>query len=275
MLNAPLIDPVIFSLGPLHVRWYGLMYILAFAAAYFLVRYQARKFSWPEMEKQLDNLLFTLILGVIVGARIGYALFYNLDYFLAHPLEVFATWQGGMSFHGGCIGVLVTGWLYCRHYKLDYWKGADLFAVAVPVGLGLGRIGNFINHELYGRVTELPWGMIFPVAGPLPRHPSQLYEAFFEGLVLFAILWLVKKKPWSLQSSWPHGSIFTLFLILYGFFRFMIEFVREPDAHLGTVFLFMTTGQVLSSVMIIIGVVIFIARRAGRIKTDRFADQLG
>jgi phosphatidylglycerol:prolipoprotein diacylglycerol transferase len=261
MLNPPLIDPVIFSIGPLHIRWYGLMYILAFLATYFLVRYQAKKFSWSEMEKHLDNLLFFLIIGVIVGARLGYGLFYNPGHFLSHPLEIFATWQGGMSFHGGCVGVLMAGWLYCRHYKLDYWKGADLFAVTVPIGLGLGRIGNFINHELYGRATELPWGMVFPAAGPLPRHPSQLYESFFEGFVLFIILWMVKSKPWNIQSSWPHGSILTLFLILYGFFRFMIEFVREPDAHIGTVFLFMTTGQLLSSVMIAIGFALLIVRR--------------
>ncbi len=267
MLHAPMIDPIIFSIGPLHVRWYGLMYILAFLAAYFLVRYQARKFSWPEMEKHLDNLLFFLILGVIVGARLGYALFYNPEYFLAHPLEIFATWKGGMSFHGGCIGVLLTGWLYCRHHRLDYWKVADLFAVTVPFGLSFGRIGNFINQELYGRITEMPWGMIFPAAGPLPRHPSQLYQAFLEGLVLFIILWMVKAKPWNRQSSWPHGSILALFLILYGFFRFMVEFVREPDAQLGTVFFFMTMGQVLSSVMIFVGCMLFVIRRYNSFRT--------
>lgn len=261
MLNAPLIDPIIFSVGPLHVRWYGLMYILAFLTAYILVRYQARKFSWPEMTKHLDNLLFFLIIGVIVGARLGYVLFYDLDYFLAHPLKIPATWQGGMSFHGGCIGVLITGWLYCRHYKLDYWKVADLFAVTAPIGLVFGRIGNFINQELYGRVTEVPWGMVFPAAGSLPRHPSQLYQAFLEGLVLFIILWTLRKKPWQTTSSWPHGSIFALFLALYGVFRFMVEFVREPDAHLGIVFIFMTTGQVLSSIMIIAGTVLFAVRR--------------
>lgn len=261
MLYAPEIDPIIFSIGPLHVRWYGLMYIFAFLTAYLLVRHQAKKFSWPEMAKHLDNLLFFLILGVIAGARLGYVFFYNFSHFLAHPLEIPATWQGGMSFHGGSIGVIIAGWLYCRHYKLDYWRTADLFAVTVPIGLVFGRIGNFINQELYGRVTTMPWGMLFPNAGPLPRHPSQLYQAFLEGIVLFIILWAVKEKPWKPQSSWPHGSIFILFLILYGFFRFMIEFLREPDAHIGTVLLFMTTGQILSSIMIIAGAILFITRK--------------
>ncbi len=258
MLYAPEINPIIFSIGPIHARWYGLMYVLAFSAAYLLVRHQAKKFSWPEMENHLDNLIFFLILGVIIGARLGYVVFYNLSYFIAHPLEIPATWLGGMSFHGGSIGVIIAGWLYCRHYRLNYWRVADLFAVTVPVGLGFGRIGNFINQELYGRVTEVPWGMVFLDAGPLPRHPSQLYQSFIEGFILFVILWAVKAKPWNPQSSWPHGSIFALFLILYGFFRFMIEFVREPDAHLGTVLLFMTTGQVLSTIMFIAGCMLFI-----------------
>lgn len=267
MLNAPIIDPIIFSIGPLHARWYGLMYVIAFITAHLLVRHQAKKFSWPEMSNHLDNLIFFLIIGVIAGARLGYVFFYNFSYYLAHPLEIFAIWLGGMSFHGGAIGVLLAGWLFCRRYNLDYWQAADLFAVTVPIGLVFGRIGNFINHELYGRVTEMPWGMVFPAAGLLPRHPSQLYQSFLEGFILFIILWAVKEKPWNPQSSWPHGSILALFLILYGFFRFMVEFVREPDAHIGTVFIFMTMGQILSLIMILAGSILFIIRINNNSKT--------
>ena len=222
MLSYPHIDPVIFSLGPLHIRWYGLMYVLGFLAAYLLVRYQAKKFHWQELDAHLDNLNLSIILGVILGGRIGYVLFYNPGYYLQHPLEIFATWQGGMSFHGGCIGVLAAGFLYCRRTGLDYWKGADLYVVTVPIGLGLGRIGNFINGELFGRTTELPWGMVFPGGGPLPRHPSQLYEALLEGVLLFVILWTVKEKTWQQKKAWPHGTMVVLFLILYGILRFCV-----------------------------------------------------
>ncbi len=156
MFTYPNIDPVIFSLGPLQVRWYGLMYIFGFLATYLLVGYQTRKFHWQLLLKHLDNLNLALIAGVILGGRLGYVVFYNLPYYLQHPLEIFATWQGGMSFHGGCIGVLVCGSLYCRRHKIDFWKCADLYVVTVPVGLGLGRIGNFMNAELYGRVTAVP-----------------------------------------------------------------------------------------------------------------------
>jgi phosphatidylglycerol:prolipoprotein diacylglycerol transferase len=261
MLAYPRIDPVIFSIGPLQVRWYGLMYVLGFLAAYLLVRYQARKFHWQKLEKHLDNLNLAIILGVILGGRLGYILFYNFEYYQHHPLEIFATWQGGMSFHGGCIGVLLAGLYYCRRKGLDYWKTADLYVVTVPIGLGLGRIGNFINGELYGRATDLPWGMIFPGGGPLPRHPSQLYEVLLEGILLFAILWTVKGKPWRKNNPWPHGSMLSLFLLLYGIFRFCVEFVREPDPQLGTIFLGMTMGQLLSLGMIFCGLVLYGARR--------------
>jgi len=261
MLAYPRIDPVIFSIGPLQVRWYGLMYVLGFLAAYLLVRYQARKFHWRKLEKHLDNLNLAIILGVILGGRLGYVLFYNFPYYQHHPLEIFATWQGGMSFHGGCIGVLLAGLYYCRRKGLDYWKTADLYVVTVPVGLGLGRIGNFINGELYGRSTDLPWGMIFPGGGPLPRHPSQLYEVLLEGILLFAILWTVKGKPWRKNNPWPHGSMLSLFLLLYGIFRFCVEFVREPDPQLGTIFLWMTMGQLLSLGMIFCGLVLYGVRK--------------
>ncbi len=262
MLDYPNIDPTIFSIGPLQVRWYGLMYVFGFLAAYVLVRYQAKKFHWQQMEQHLDNLNLAIILGVIFGGRLGYVFFYNPGYYMQHPLEIFATWQGGMSFHGGCIGVLLAGLLYCRRTNLDYWKAADLYVVTVPVGLGLGRLGNFINGELFGRVTEQPWGMVFPGGGPLPRHPSQLYEALLEGVLLFVILWTTKQKPWLKKSiSWPHGSMVALFLVLYGIFRFGVEFAREPDPQLGTLFMGLTMGQTLSLGMLLFGLSLYWARR--------------
>ncbi len=261
MLSYPHINPVIFSLGPLKVRWYGLMYVFGFLASYLLVRYQAKKFHWQELDAHLDNLNLAIILGVILGGRLGYVLFYNPGYYLQHPLEIFATWEGGMSFHGGCIGVLLAGFLYCRRTGLDFWKGADVYVVTVPIGLGLGRIGNFINGELYGRTTELPWGMIFPGGGLLPRHPSQLYEALLEGVLLFVMLWTVKEKTWQQKKLWPHGTMVVLFLILYGSIRFCVEFVREPDPQLGEVALGLTMGQLLSLAMIVSGLLLYGMRR--------------
>ncbi|NOQ45268.1 MAG: prolipoprotein diacylglyceryl transferase [Desulfobulbaceae bacterium] len=258
MLSYPLIDPVIFSIGPLQVRWYGLMYVLGFMATYLLVRYQAKLFSWKEMLRHVDNLNLSIILGVIIGGRLGYVLFYNPVYYLRHPLEILATWEGGMSFHGGCLGVLLAGLLYCRRHQLNFWKGADLYVVTVPVGLMLGRIGNFINGELFGRVTEIPWAMVFPGGGPLPRHPSQLYEALLEGALLFIILWSLKSRPWKSKTLWwPHGSMLALFLILYSVFRFLVEFVREPDSHLGEVLFDLTMGQILSMTMIAAGLLLW------------------
>ncbi len=259
MLTYPRIDPVIISIGPLQIRWYGLMYVLGFAATYLLVRRQATRFRWQAMLDHLDNLNLALILGVILGGRLGYVLFYNPGYYLRHPLEILATWEGGMSFHGGCIGVLLAGLWYSRRHGLDFWKGTDLYVVTVPIGLGLGRIGNFINGELFGRPTDLPWGMVFPGGGPLPRHPSQLYEALLEGVLLFGILWSLRARPWSEPRSrlWPHGSMLALFLILYGVFRFLVEFVRQPDPQLGTLALGLTMGQFLSSAMVLAGILLW------------------
>jgi phosphatidylglycerol:prolipoprotein diacylglycerol transferase len=235
------------------------MYVLGFSATYFLVAHQIKRFHWKELGERFDNLNLYLILGVILGGRLGYVLFYQPAYYIQHPLEILATWQGGMSFHGGCIGVIVAGFFFCRHHKLDFWTGADLYVVTIPIGLGLGRIGNFLNAELYGRTTEVPWGMVFPDGGPLPRHPSQIYEALLEGLLLFSVLWSVKHKPWQgpVLRFWPRGSMLALFLILYGTVRIGVEIVREPDAHLGTIFLGLTMGQVLSLVMIIAGVLLW------------------
>lgn len=255
MISYPTIDPVLFSIGPLQLRWYGLMYVIGFVSAYLLVARQARRFGWQELLAKLDNLNLMLIVGVIVGGRLGYVFFYNPAYYLAHPLEIPATWSGGMSFHGGCLGALAAGLWYCRRSGLDFWRATDLYAVTVPVGLFFGRLGNFINGELYGRVTAVPWSMVFPDGGPLPRHPSQLYEAFFEGLVLFVLLWSLKAKPWKKTPlrRWPHGSMLALFLVGYGVFRFGIEFVREPDAHLGLLWAQLSMGQWLCLAMIACG----------------------
>ena len=252
MLAYPTIDPVLFSLGPLQVRWYGLMYVIGFTAAYALVLYQAKRFGWQRLVERIDDLLLWLILGVVIGGRLGYVLFYNPAYYLAHPLAIPAIWTGGMSFHGACLAALLAGILFCRRAGLDFWQAADLCVAPVPIGLFFGRLGNFINGELFGRITTAPWGMIFPEGGPLPRHPSQLYEALLEGVVLFSILWAVKARPWQPASSrrWPHGAVLALFLGLYGCFRFLVEFVREPDPQLGLIGSFLSMGQVLSLTMI-------------------------
>ena len=233
ILVFPEIDPVIFQIGPLAVRWYGLMYVLGFFACYLLVRHQIREFSYRRLDAHFENINMVLILAVIIGGRLGYVLFYNLPYYLEHPLEIPATWSGGMSFHGGCLAALAGGWLYCRKKGIDFWTTADLYTATIPIGLGLGRIGNFINGELYGRVTDVPWAMVFPDGGPLPRHPSQLYEALLEGVLLFTILWAVRAKPWQNRRFWPHGSIFALFLSGYGCARFIVEWFREPDQQIG------------------------------------------
>ncbi len=252
-MTFPTIDPVIFSLGPLQVRWYGLMYVLGFTASYLLVQKQIRSFSYKELEAHFENLNLILILSVVLGGRLGYVLFYNFSYYLQHPLEIPATWTGGMSFHGACLGVLLGGWLYVRKKKLNFWKCADLYVVTIPIGLALGRLGNFINGELYGRTSSLPWAMVFPGGGPRPRHPSQLYEMLLEGLLLFLILWSQKNKPWENKKGWPHGSMLCLFLIGYGGVRIFVELFREPDQQIGLIFGFLTMGQLLSGFMILAG----------------------
>jgi phosphatidylglycerol:prolipoprotein diacylglycerol transferase len=245
------IDPVLIKLGPFRVGWYGLMYVFGFIASYLLVRYQIKKKDFGISKLELDNLYFYLILGLMIGGRLGYVLFYDLPMYLDDPLEIFAIWHGGMSFHGGLLGVLVVGVFFSWKHKKSFWRIADLLIVTVPIGLGLGRIGNFINGELYGRVTNVPWGMIFPNGGPLPRHPSQLYESALEGGVLFLILWFLKDK------KLPRGGLLAVFLFAYGIFRFFVEFFRQPDQQLGFILGPFTMGQVLSSLMIIAGIVLF------------------
>ncbi|WP_341503046.1 prolipoprotein diacylglyceryl transferase [Gallaecimonas sp. GXIMD4217] len=243
----PDIDPVIFSIGPLAVRWYGLMYLLGFVAAIWLANGRAARPNSGWSKDDVSDLLFYGFLGVILGGRIGYVLFYHFDLFLANPLYLLRIDQGGMSFHGGLLGVILAMAWFGRKSRRSFLTIADFVAPLVPVGLGFGRIGNFINGELWGRTTDLPWGIVFPTGGPLPRHPSQLYEALLEGLVLFMVLWWFSAKPR------PRGAVGGLFLIGYGGFRSLVEFVREPDAHLGLLGGVITMGQLLSLPMILGG----------------------
>ncbi len=258
MLPYPTIDPVILRLGPLQVRWYGLMYVLGFSASYLLVRHQVIKFRLTRLGEHVDNLNLALIVSLVLGARLGYVLFYNPAYYFAHPAEIPATWEGGMSFHGALVGLLLGGYLYCRRAKLDFLQTADVYIVTTPIGLGLGRLGNFINGELFGRVTDVPWAMVFPQGGPLPRHPSQLYESLLEGVVLFLLLWTAKNSYW--RRGWRQGSLLALFLIGYGLIRTLVECFREPDAQLGFLFGLFTMGQLLSSLMIGAGLLLLLRR---------------
>ncbi|AOU97172.1 prolipoprotein diacylglyceryl transferase [Acidihalobacter yilgarnensis] len=248
MIPYPHIDPIAFAIGPVKIHWYGIMYLAGFAAYLALGTYRARKPESPLKPEQVGDALFYGALGVVLGGRIGYVLFYNLPFYLAHPAQVFAVWDGGMSFHGGMVGVILAMAWYARRIGLRLFQVTDFIAPMVPIGLACGRIGNFINGELWGKVTTLPWGMVFPNAGPLPRQPSQLYEFFFEGVVLFTTLWVFSKKPR------PLGAVSGLFLLFYGIFRFLVEFVREPDPQLGYLaFGWVTMGQILSLPMILGG----------------------
>jgi phosphatidylglycerol:prolipoprotein diacylglycerol transferase len=267
----PDIDPVAFAVGPLKVHWYGLMYLVGFAAAWALGRLRARRPNTPLSARQVDDLLFYLALGVIVGGRLGYILFYNFDAWLADPLALFRVWEGGMSFHGGFLGVLVAALLFARRHRVGFWQQMDFVAPLVPIGLLTGRIGNFINGELWGgpAASGLPWAMqlrctefvglcrdklgLPPGTEFTPAlHPSQLYEAALEGLLMFVVLWLYSSRPR------PTMAVSALFLICYGVFRFAVEFVRMPDAHLGYLaFGWLTMGQLLSAPMVLVGLLLF------------------
>ncbi|MGQ0546700.1 MAG: prolipoprotein diacylglyceryl transferase [Betaproteobacteria bacterium] len=247
MLFQPDIDPVAFSIGPLAVRWYGLMYLAGFAAAWWLGRRRIAGGLAPLTREHFEGLVFAAVLGVILGGRLGYVLFYKPAYYASHPLEILAIWHGGMSFHGGLLGVIVAMAFVAWRRGIGFLRLADFVAPLVPLGIAAGRIANFINGELWGRPTALPWGMVFRGAGELPRHPSQLYQAALEGLALFALLWWFSSKPR------PRGQVSGLFLVGYGVFRFAVEFTREPDAHLGLLALGLTMGQWLSLPMIAAG----------------------
>lgn len=248
MLTYPDINPVAIALGPLKIRWYGITYLVGFVVAWLLLRRRARQGQTGFTLSHVEDIIFYGVLGVILGGRLGSMFFYNFDSMLADPLSILRIWEGGMSFHGGLLGVLVAMLLFARKHDFGFWQVVDFIAPVVPVGLGAGRIGNFINGELWGKVTDVPWAF---VVNGTPRHPSQLYEAFLEGLVMFVLLWTFSAKPR------PVMAVSGLFALLYGIFRIAVEFVRLPDQDIGYLaFGWLTMGQVLSAPLVIVGILL-------------------
>jgi phosphatidylglycerol---prolipoprotein diacylglyceryl transferase len=249
MLIYPHFNPIALQLGLIKIHWYGIMYIIGFLSAWGLGTLRASRPNSLINKEQVSDLIFFAALGVVIGGRVGYMLFYNFLDFLAQPWSIFAIWQGGMSFHGGLIGVLIAVWLFSRKVHQPFMSLVDFVAPLVPIGLAAGRLGNFINGELWGRVTTAPWGMVFPTGGPLPRHPSELYEFLMEGVLLFLILWLYSSKPR------PRMAVSGLFALCYGIFRIIAECFRQPDIQLGFIaFGWLTQGQLLSIPLVIIGI---------------------
>jgi len=252
MLVHPNFDPVALQLGPVAIHWYGLMYVFGFMGVYFLWSYRIKRY--PELvsskwnNEVISDLIFYGALGAVIGGRLGYVLFYKPSEYLASPIEIFYINQGGMSFHGGLLGVIAALWLFSRKLKLSLLAIGDFVAPAAPIGLFFGRMGNFVNQELWGKTTDLPWGMVFSNGGALPRHPSMLYEAFLEGLLLLAVLW------WFARKERPLGFLSGLFLVGYALSRIVVEFVRVPDEHLQyLLFNWVTMGQILSLPMLLLG----------------------
>lgn len=251
MLIYPNIDPIALKIGSFSIHWYGLMYLLGFLAAWWLGRLRAKKADSGWTTAEVSDLIFYCAMGVLVGGRLGYVLFYDFSHFIQDPLTVFKIWDGGMSFHGGLIGVFISVALFAKKTGKSFFAVGDFLAPLAPLGLGAGRIGNFINGELWGRVTDVPWGMVFPQAGNLPRHPSMLYEFLLEGVVLFFILWFYSAKPR------PTMAVSGLFLLGYGVFRFLVECFRQPDSQLGFIaFNWLTMGQLLTLPMMLLGIIL-------------------
>jgi phosphatidylglycerol:prolipoprotein diacylglycerol transferase len=250
VLPYPNISPVIFELGPLQLRWYSLMYVIGLMAVYYFFKYASRKGTLKLNDQEIESVMLYGLIGMIAGARLTYVFVYNFDHYIQHPEEILATWKGGLSFHGAITGIAIAMLIFARKNKKNFFNITDHMVTVAPVGLGFGRIGNFINGELWGRVTDAPIGMIFPDGGPFPRHPSQLYESLFEGWILLAIMWLFyRKQPRT-------GVISAFFLIFYATFRFFIEFFREPDSQLGTILGPFSMGQVLCAIMWVCGALI-------------------
>ncbi len=249
MLAYPDISPIAFHLGPLPVHWYGLMYLLGIGLGWVLLAWRAQQPTRGFARAEVGDIIFAVALGVILGGRLGYMFFYNFYTTVHAPWKIFYLWDGGMSFHGGLLGVIIAMYCYAKKHQHTFLTLTDFIAPVVPLGLGAGRIGNFINGELWGKITTVPWAMVFPTGGPWPRHPSQLYEFLLEGVLLFIILWGYSNKPR------PLGAVSAMFLMFYGYFRFFVEFFRVPDAQIGYLaYGWLTEGQLLSLPMIMIGV---------------------
>jgi phosphatidylglycerol:prolipoprotein diacylglycerol transferase len=259
-LPFPAIDPVLIQIGPFAIRWYALAYIGGLVLGWQYLRWLVRRPGWQLTPEALDDLLLYITLGVVLGGRFGYILFYRPDFYLTNPFEILKVWQGGMSFHGGLLGVLAACALFARRRGIPFLEVGDAIACATPLGLLLGRLANFITGELWGRPSDVPWAMVFPGAGPLPRHPSQLYEAALEGIVLFAVITWFALRP---RLPGSEGRLGGIFLIGYGIARSVVELFREPDAHLGFLFGGLTMGQLLSLPMILIGILL-VARSFAR-----------
>lgn len=266
-LVFPSLDPVAVSFGPIAIRWYALAYLAGFLLGWRYCLYLARQNSNGPTAEMYDEFLTWAVVGTIIGGRLGYILFYHADYYFSNPLEMLQVWHGGMSFHGGMMGVICAALIFCRKHKIIFFSFTDILACVTPIGLGLGRLANFVNGELYGRPTDLPWGMIFPRGGDIARHPSQLYEAFLEGLVLFAVLFFMSRRR-SIRAR--PGYLSGIFLFGYALFRFLVECLREPDAQLGILVAGLTMGQLLCIPMAMFGLylILWSDRRAGRREKD-------
>ncbi|MBX7145940.1 MAG: prolipoprotein diacylglyceryl transferase [Alphaproteobacteria bacterium] len=258
-LTYPIIDPVVVQLGPLAIRWYALAYVAGIILGWWYGLYLCSHPRSKITKVQFEDIIVWATLGIILGGRLGYVLFYNTDYYFHNPLKIIAVWEGGMSFHGGLLGTIIAMILYARYKKLSFFVVSDIMACATPIGLFFGRLANFINGELYGKVAiDLPWAMVFPRGGPFPRHPSQLYEAFLEGIALFTLLFIVIHVT---KARFRPGLISGIFLIFYGTSRFIIEYFREPDAQIGYLFDHTSMGQLLSVPMILVGIIFIIYAR--------------
>lgn len=265
--NYPNISPVMFSIGPLDIRWYSMAYLLGIIAAWLLVKFNIKKYQLSISNRQLEDLVFDVTLGIVLGGRLGYVLFYGQNFFWDNPLEILAIWHGGMSFHGGIIGVILALWYGAHKIKYPFLSLTDLAALYAPIGIFCGRLANFANDELFGRVTDVSWAVKFPNGGYLPRHPSQIYEALTEGLLLFVLLNLLWQKKWVRQHN---GFVSAIFLIGYGCFRMFLEQFREPDAQLGFVFMHMTMGQILSLPFVLLGLGVLYVTLKIRKPDERF-----